>query len=249
MRYEALSDIGNVRKVNEDFLGAELLDVSGRPTGIFVIADGMGGHNKGELASKIAVENTINLLKEKIKQGYSDDNPAFIIESIIKSYEDSNSKIIKMASSNEEYKGMGTTLTTAVILHNRLYIGNVGDSRCYIFRGNRLERLTNDNSLVQELVFKGLITEDEARVHPQRNLITRAVGLDKVLKVDIYEKEVAKGDQILLTTDGLTSMISSEDIQSVLTSSESITKNCTVLVEKAKTNGGSDNISVINILI
>lgn len=249
MRYEALSDIGNVRKVNEDFLGAELLDVSGKLTGIFVIADGMGGHNKGEMASKIAVENTIKLLKEKIARGCSAEDTAFVIESIIKSYEDSNSKIMQMASNNAEYKGMGTTLTTAVILHNKLYIGNVGDSRCYIFRENKLRRLTNDNSLVQELVFKGLITEDEARVHPQRNLITRAVGLDEVLKVDIYENEVAKGDQILLTTDGLTSMITSEDIQNVLTSSKSITDNCLVLVEKAKSNGGSDNISIINILI
>ena len=248
MRYKAVSDVGNVRSVNEDFWGAEVLGSGKGAVGIFAIADGMGGHNKGEVASRIAVEKVMQHLKGRIESAERDID-SIVVENLIESYKRSNDTIIKEAKRSEEFRGMGTTLTMAVITGGKMYVANVGDSRCYLFSEEKLHRVTNDNSLVQELLFKGLITEEEARRHPQRNVITRAVGLEEPLKVDVYERDVVTGDHVLLTTDGLTNMIAHDEMQEVILNFENIDQSCEELLSRAKDSGGDDNISLIHILI
>ncbi len=248
MIYKAVSDVGNVRSVNEDFGAAQILGSGKDEVGIFAIADGMGGHNKGEVASRIAVENVMEYLKGKVESAENDID-SIVVENLIKSYESSNDMILKEAQKSEAFHGMGTTLTVAVIAKGKMYVGNVGDSRCYLFSEKKLHRVTNDNSLVQEMVLKGLITEEEARRHPQRNIITRAVGLDKPLKVDVYERDVIKGDHILLTTDGLTNMVAHDEMQEVILNFENIDQSCEELLSRAKDSGGDDNISLVHILI
>ncbi|SHJ58340.1 Stp1/IreP family PP2C-type Ser/Thr phosphatase [Tepidibacter formicigenes] len=248
MEYKILSDIGNLRKQNEDFCGGEIISDDNEEIGIFIIADGMGGHKKGEVASKLAVENTLYFLRKNlIKCNYEDENE---ITSILKqSYNYANTIVYRTSLYEKEHEGMGTTLTTALVYNDNLYVANIGDSRCYLFRNGRLEKITNDNSLIQELIDKGAITEDEALTHPQRNVITRAIGTDEYIKIDFYKENVTKNDKILLTTDGLTNSVPIEDMEKVLNSTIDLDSCCTKLISLAKDKGGHDNISVICISI
>ena len=217
MVYSCASHIGKIRKNNEDYCEGEVIDTEHGPIGIFAIADGMGGHKKGEVASKLAV----------------------------------NSIVHKKSMEDIEFEGMGTTLVTAIVYNNVLYVANVGDSRCYLLTDEKFDKITIDHSVVEELMMAHVITEEEARRHPQRNRITRAIGTDDMVVVDIFKKEIKKSDIILLATDGLTGFIDDEDIRDLILDYEyERTSNISEeLISMANDVSGKDNVSVIVIKV
>lgn len=243
------SHIGMVRKNNEDYCKGEIIEVGdGSEIGIFAIADGMGGHNKGEVASQLAVENLIEFFNDNLIQ--NGVVKIDYIEDIIKqAYNTVNSMVYDKSKEDIIYDGMGTTLTLAVVYKNKAYIANVGDSRCYILKnGGKLEKITYDHSIVEEYVKANIITEEEARNHPDRNKITRAVGTEPVVLVDIYDVDLEEGDKILLATDGLTGAVDREEIEQTLlnTGMGDLTQG---LVDLANEASGKDNVTVIIVMV
>ena len=244
MIYNCDSHVGKVRKNNEDYCMGEIIQTEDDCIGIFALADGMGGHKKGEVASKIAVDSIIDFLKENIlkscgiKMDYLDD--------IIKQgYNYANQKIFDKVSEDSSCEGMGTTLVVAVTYKDDMIMANVGDSRGYLLHNDEFRRITRDHSVVEELVNANLITEEEARVHPRRNQITRAMGAEEIIIVDIFREKVEKGDMILLATDGLTGCVEDEDIKNIIKQDKDIKEICEDLINQANDNSGKDNISVI----
>ena len=244
MIYNCDSHVGKVRKNNEDYCMGEIIQTEDDCTGIFALADGMGGHKKGEVASKIAVDSIIDFLKENIlkscgiKMDYLDD--------VIKQgYNYANQKIFDKVLEDSSCEGMGTTLVVAVIYKDDMIMANVGDSRGYLLHNDEFRRITRDHSVVEELVNANLITEEEARVHPRRNQITRAMGAEEIIIVDIFREKVEKGDMILLATDGLTGCVGDEDIKNIIKQDKDIKEICEDLINQANDNSGKDNISVI----
>ena len=244
MIYNCDSHVGKVRKNNEDYCMGEIIQTEDDCIGIFALADGMGGHKKGEVASKIAVDSIIDFLKENIlkscgiKMDYLDD--------VIKQgYNYANQKIFDKVSEDSSCEGMGTTLVVAVIYKDDMIMANVGDSRGYLLHNDEFRRITRDHSVVEELVNSNLITEEEARVHPRRNQITRAMGAEEIIIVDIFREKVEKGDMILLATDGLTGCVEDEDIKNIIKQDKDIKEICEDLINQANDNSGKDNISVI----
>ena len=244
MIYNCDSHVGKVRKNNEDYCMGEIIQTEGDCIGIFALADGMGGHQKGEVASKIAVESIIDFLKENISQSgcikmdYLDD--------IIKqAYNYANKKIYAKALEDNSCEGMGTTLVVAVIYKNDVIIANVGDSRGYLLHNHDFRKITKDHSVVEELVNANLITEEEARRHPRRNQITRAMGAEEIIIVDIFREKLEKDDILLLATDGLTGCVEDESIKNIIEQDKGIKEICQDLINEANNNSGKDNISVI----
>lgn len=226
------TDVGLVRETNED--SYEFL-----PPHLFAVADGMGGHAAGEIASNIAVR----ALKEYVTQNILPEaNPTTILEQAI--YK-ANSLVYDRAAAKPECAGMGTTLTAVYVTDNQIYWGHVGDSRIYLFSNNELCQITNDHSLVWELVQNGNITKEEANNHPQRNMLTRAVGTSNSIKVDSGVTPWKSGDILLLCTDGLTNMVSEQEICTLLNVSPLTSSVVELLIEQAKSAGGLDNITVI----
>lgn len=245
MDFICKSDIGIVRKNNEDYCKGEILEIGdNNEIGIFAIADGMGGHKKGEVASQLAVENIIEIFNENLsKNGVLKTD--YIDDLIKQAYNTVNSMIYEKAKEDTTFEGMGTTLTMAIVYEGKAYISNVGDSRCYIYSDSVLEKITSDHSIVEEYVKANIITEEEARVHPDRNKITRAVGTEPVVVVDIFEKDVKKGDIILLATDGLTGAVDKSDIENVLSIDKDAELMSEELVKLANDKSGKDNVTVI----
>lgn len=228
-----LSDIGNIRKVNEDFVGFH--EDSNKK--LYVIADGMGGHNAGEIASKIAVENTI----EYVFSARLNEQIDILLKQAI---EASNNKIYEVSNTDLALKGMGTTITACLVTGNEMVVANVGDSRCYILENDNFHQITNDHSLVQELVDNGSITEEEAAIHPNKNVITRALGTAAKVEIDIFSTNLSCVSKVLLCTDGLTNSLTKEEIYEIITNNDCET-SCIKLIELSKERGGRDNISVI----
>lgn len=228
---------GLMRENNEDSLIVEQFD----NYCLYAVADGMGGHKAGEVASFIAIEEIRNFFVESMeKEDFQP--PSFIIESV----KLSNDKIREKSFRSEEYCGMGTTLTMAVIdkLHNIIYIGNIGDSRAYLLRKNEITQITTDHTYVNELMKDGRITVEEAKTHPKRNVITRALGSEEFVHADIFELELFENDILLLCTDGLTTHVSDDKMLEIIRTcgtSESVQK----LIKQANDNGGTDNITII----
>ena len=228
---------GLMRENNEDNLIVE----ETKRYNLYAVADGMGGHKAGEVASSIAIDT----IRECFKQSFETENflaPSFIMKSV----EEANTKIRQQAMVNEDCSGMGTTITMAVIdLEQSIaYIGNVGDSRAYILKDKNIIQITDDHTYVNELLKDGKITRSEAKSHPKRNVITRAVGSEETVHADIFEIEIFENDVILLCTDGLTTHLSDEKILETIMdcgSSESVQK----LIKMANDNGGTDNITII----
>ncbi|WP_419726792.1 Stp1/IreP family PP2C-type Ser/Thr phosphatase [Terrisporobacter petrolearius] len=244
MIYNCDSHMGKVRKNNEDYCMGEILQTEDDCIGVFALADGMGGHNKGEVASKIAVESIIDFLKENISQ--SGGIKMDYLDDIIKQgYNYANKKIYTKALEDNSCKGMGTTLVVAVIYENDVIIANVGDSRGYLLKGDSFRKITKDHSVVEELVNAHLITEEEARFHPRRNQITRAMGAEEIIIVDIFREKVEKDDILLLATDGLTGCVEDESIKNIIKQDKDIKEICQDLINEANNNSGKDNISVI----
>ncbi|HSQ89662.1 Stp1/IreP family PP2C-type Ser/Thr phosphatase [Romboutsia sp.] len=244
MIYSCASDIGKVRKNNEDYCKGEIIDTDFGSIGIFALADGMGGHKKGEVASKLAVENIICFLKENLLQS-SNIKIDYVDDIIKQAYNDVNSIIYEKSINDSECEGMGTTLTTAILYKENLYVANVGDSRCYLLSKNKFSRLTIDHSVVEELVRANVITEEEAKKHPRRNHITRAMGTDEIVIVDIFKHKIDRGDRILLASDGLTGFVEDSIIKEIITEDEPIIELTQELINIANDIAGKDNISVI----
>lgn len=244
MIYNCDSHVGKVRKNNEDYCMGEIIQTEDECIGIFALADGMGGHKKGEVASKIAVESIINFLKENISQ--SGGIKMDYLDDIIKQgYNYANKKIYAKALEDNSCEGMGTTLVVAIIYKDDVIIANVGDSRCYLLHNNNFRKITKDHSVVEELVNANLITEEEARFHPRRNQITRAMGAEEIIIVDIFREKVEKDDILLLATDGLTGCVEDESIKNIIEQDKDIKEICQDLINEANNNSGKDNISVI----
>lgn len=232
---------GRIRETNQDYYYIS----TNLEYPLFIIADGMGGHKAGEVASKMAVEIISSSLESDIKNLDLEDE--YIVNSIKNSIWRANEEIYKKSQEREECSGMGTTVTLAWDVNGKIYIGHVGDSRAYLLRSNELYQITEDHSLVEELIRNGSISREEARHHPQKNVITRAVGTSKEIHVDIIVKEKLKGDILLLCTDGLTNMLNDEEIKELLLVNDDIQKACEYLVDRSNDKGGFDNISVVAI--
>ena len=224
--------MGEVIQTEEDYIG------------IFALADGMGGHKKGEVASKIAVESIIDFLKENILQecGIKMD---YLDDVIKQGYNYANKKIYEKSLADISCEGMGTTLVVAVVYKDEVIIANVGDSRCYLLHNDKLKKITKDHSVVEELLSANLITEEEARCHPRRNQITRAMGVEEIIIVDIFREKIEKNDILLLATDGLTGCVEDQSIKEIIKQDKDIKILCDDLINKANENSGRDNISVI----
>jgi serine/threonine protein phosphatase PrpC len=232
----ARSDVGCVRAHNEDaFLAAEAL---------FVVADGMGGHAAGEVASALAI-NAMQAWAPSLAEdspAASDACPDRLVEAVLSA----NDAIIDAVNSKQGAYGMGTTLTAAVVVGERLLLAHVGDSRAYLLTAEgSLRQLTRDHSFVEELVALGRITRAEAAVHPKRSIITRALGSEYDLDVDLYEERLLPGDRLLLCTDGLTGMVEDAEIRQILLTEAESQNAADALVDAACTAGGMDNVTVI----
>ncbi|MHC6179563.1 Stp1/IreP family PP2C-type Ser/Thr phosphatase [Clostridium sp. JNZ X4-2] len=227
-----LSDVGKVRKLNEDFAGF----YKGKNLNVYVIADGMGGHNAGEVASKIAVETTIDYIKAKDTVDMKED--------LLKAINLANERIYKLSRSNNEFGGMGTTITACLVEDMKMIVANVGDSGCYIVKYNGIVKITKDHSLVQQLVDEGSITEEEAAIHPNKNIITRALGTNLSVKVDIFEVNLEDVDRVILCTDGLSNGVSTNEMYDIIMNNNN-EDACKQLIELSNLRGGRDNISVI----
>lgn len=227
------TDKGRVRDINEDYV----LTMKSDYYYLIIVADGMGGHNAGEIASKLASTS----IREYIFSNFSsyEDKEELVREAILKS----NMDVYNIASNNEMYNGMGTTVTMCLICEDDVYIGHVGDSRGYLINKKCIKKLTKDHSYVQELINNGSITENEAINHPQKNLITRAIGTEKYVNVDTSVIKINKGDCLLICSDGLTNYFDKDGIYNIVTSNYENAVD--ILVDEANIRGGSDNISVI----
>jgi protein phosphatase len=230
LKWGAFSDVGMVRQQNEDsFLAEETL---------FVVADGMGGHNAGEVASALAVTT----LKAGARLGIDD---AEVFRELV---QQANSAIYTASLDDSTQSGMGTTVTALSIVEGeepRVLVANVGDSRAYLWRSGALSRLSVDHSYVQELVNEGIITPEAARVHPRRNIVTRALGIDRSVMVDVFTHFVRTGDRIVLCSDGLVDEVADTEIAKVLGQHSDPQETAEALVMVANTNGGRDNTTVV----
>lgn len=235
MKTFSMVDVGRKRDVNQDYVF-----VSDKPIGklpnLLVVADGMGGHNAGDFASRFVVES----LKEDLKLSAEDGPEAMIRKAI----QNANHRLIEVAKQNVRLEGMGTTLVVATVIEHTLYFANIGDSRLYLLNDN-IKQLSKDHSFVQEMVRLGGINAEEAKHHPDKNIITRAVGAKKNVEIDFFEYRIQKGDMILMCTDGLSNMIEDDEMHRIVKSSRDIVEAATRLVDRANDNGGNDNIGVI----
>ncbi|MFZ5966319.1 MAG: Stp1/IreP family PP2C-type Ser/Thr phosphatase [Bacillota bacterium] len=241
MEFGVISDIGKIRDINEDaFYVSDKIN-------LFMVADGMGGHNAGEVASNIAINTISTYIEEKI-QNQKNTTTESVHAILKKAVLDANKQIYAKANEDVDCQGMGTTLTLGLLLQ-KLYIGHIGDSRAYVLKDNCISQITQDHSLVAELVKNGSITEDEAKVHPQRNIITRALGTEKEISVDIQHFDLESGAILVLCTDGLSNLIHEKEILECFSHCSNMQAGCEHLVSLANERGGHDNITIIAIKI
>ena len=235
LRSYALTDIGRRRQLNQDYIYRTENPIGNLPN-LFIVADGMGGHKAGDYASDLAVRTVTREVETS-----SEKSPVKILNHAISR---ANQVLRKQASEDFALNGMGTTLVAATCIGRLLQVANVGDSRLYVI-GDEIRQITQDHSLVEEMVRMGGIGREEARNHPDKNIITRAVGARDDVEVDFFELELETGDMVLLCSDGLTNMVDDETICRILKNGKSLRDRVEELVETANMNGGRDNISVI----
>lgn len=241
MQVFAKTDIGRERKINEDFY---YISEPEDKIKLFILADGMGGYNAGEVASRMAVETVKEYIYKHFEK--SKESKEKLEALISDSIEYANSTIYKKAQSKKELNGMGTTLDVCLIYNSKIYIGHVGDSRVYRIRKEFMRRITRDHSYVQTLIEDGKISKEEAFHHPKKNMLTKALGCMEKVEPDVYTKTFIKDDIILMTSDGLTNMIKEEEIYNIVKQDKvNATEN---LVKQANENGGYDNITVVIIM-
>ena len=235
MKIFAMTDVGRKREVNQDYVY-----VTDKPIGPFpnllAVADGMGGHKAGDFASKY----TVGVLREELESTPL-NKPEEILRNVVSI---ANDKLIEVASADIKLEGMGTTLVVATVVGNTLYFANVGDSRLYKI-GQSIEQITTDHSLVEEMVRMGGIDRAAARNHPDKNIITRAIGANDTVEADFFTVELTAGDIVLLCSDGLTNMLEDEEIRDILSGPGELAQKAQRLIEAANAHGGKDNIAII----
>ncbi len=240
MRFEFYSAVhtGRARSNNEDTVVVDP-DVA-----VAVLADGMGGYNAGEVASEMAAGRVKQMLGMWLRE-HEAISDAALREAIVMSAEAANQAVFDAATSVPAYAGMGTTLVIAAFRDSQVHVGHVGDSRGYRLRAGRLEQLTRDHSLLQEQIDAGLITPEEAAMSMNRNLVTRAVGVEPSVELELHAHELRDGDTVLLCSDGLSDMLPDDRIEDVLRGHEALDVAGEALIEAANLAGGRDNISLI----
>jgi PPM family protein phosphatase len=236
-----LTDPGKVRSHNEDSVTADA------DAGFVILADGMGGYNAGEVASGIAVAMLAEGLRSAVNAGIWAQDVGLVLDAEIGK---TNAAIYQAAQSQPQYAGMGTTLVTMLFLDNRVTVAHIGDSRLYRYRQAQFEQLTRDHSLLQEQIDSGMVSKEEARLSTNKNLVTRALGVDPTVEAEIHEYEVLPGDIYLLCSDGLNDMVGDEEIELTLSVlGANLELAALQLVQMANDNGGRDNVSVILVRI
>ena len=241
MRGFAKTDVGKAREMNQDYY---YIAKSEDNLQMYILADGMGGYNGGEVASKLAIETTKNYLENNFDK--INHEKEAILKLIKDSMEYANKVVYEKSKTEEELQGMGTTLDVCFIYNNKVYIGHVGDSRIYRIRGNNVRKLTKDHSYVQQLVEDGKITRQEAQHHPKKNMLTKALGCTNYVEPDIRARNIEKQDVLLMCSDGLTNMVEEETIYKIVKENPETAPE--KLVELANDAGGYDNITVITII-
>ncbi|MDD2980598.1 MAG: Stp1/IreP family PP2C-type Ser/Thr phosphatase [Hespellia sp.] len=237
MKTFSMTDVGKVRKINQDYVFTTDKPLGYFPN-LFVVADGMGGHKAGDFASKF----TVQVLERELKNSQEDD----IERSMLSAIKTANGELIAKAAEDEHLAGMGTTIVVATVIDHMIYFANVGDSRLYLINRG-ITQLTKDHSLVEEMVRLGGIKPEEAKHHPDKNIITRAIGAKENVEIDFFEHRLKKDDIILMCTDGLTNMVEDEEIFHLVQGGRDIVESTQMLIEAAKENGGTDNIGVVMI--
>ena len=238
MKVSFKTDIGCTRSQNQD-----AVFVSEQPVGpldnLFIVADGMGGHNAGDYASKKAID----LIVSAIEQDTEDRG----ISAIQRGITIANREIFFEASLDEEKSGMGTTVVVATIEDDTLKVANVGDSKLYVLSKGDLVQVTRDHSVIEEMVRKGEVSREMAQKHPKRNLITRAVGAEEEVRIDLFDVDLPDVEAVLMCTDGLTTMVSDEKIAEIMSLGMTVEHKVAALVKEANAGGGKDNITVLMI--
>lgn len=236
MKTFSMTDVGRRREMNQDYMFTSETAVGKLPN-LFVVADGMGGHKAGEYASKFTVDTMVEFIKNT-----ESEEPVAAIRQALK---EANRLLLKEAQADDSKAGMGTTVVAATLLDKTLYAANVGDSRLYVLNRDAITQITRDHSLIEEMIRLGEMDKAEAKDHPDKNIITRAVGVAAELAIDFFEIEIDSGDMVLLCTDGLTNMVEDEDIRRIVLSQRDIVERTEKLIETANQNGGRDNITVV----
>lgn len=236
MKTASLSDMGKRRQLNQDIIYSSVLPL-GNLQNLFVVADGMGGHKAGDYASRYAVDT----ICEEVRLS-EETNPEVILQSAIRK---ANGDIYALSGENRDLEGMGTTIVAATLYGSHMKVANVGDSRLYIINGKNITQITRDHSLVEEMIRMGGLDRKSARNHPNKNIITRAVGVTNMVTADFFDVELESRDVILMCSDGLSNMLEDEEIRMIICAQQSLSEKAKALVRAANNNGGKDNISLI----
>ncbi|MCI3921534.1 Stp1/IreP family PP2C-type Ser/Thr phosphatase [Paenibacillus sp. TRM 82003] len=232
------TDVGRVRSVNED-----RVCVAEPPAGVTlaIVADGMGGHQAGDTASQMTVE----LVREALERLSADAAETEREKRLVEAIEHANAKVFEIAASEEQYRGMGTTLTAALVGESRIVIGHIGDSRAYYINHTECTQVTEDHTLVNELLKTGQLTAEEAAVHPRRNVLTRALGTDENVEVDVVRLRWETGDWLLLCSDGMSNLVPIETMKATVQGPGTMEEKVDRLIAYALEAGGDDNISAV----
>lgn len=239
-----MTDRGRVRQRNEDAYHISVCHRSS-PTGLFLVADGMGGANAGEVASQMAVKAVAEEMEAWLSTVSPDDIAADAPEALASAVLAANRRVYESAKSDQDKAGMGTTLTAALVVGEQLIVAHIGDSRGFLVRGKDIHQFTVDHSVVAELVRNGTLTEQQAVVHPHRNILTRALGTDASLAVDLYTEHLRSGDVVLLCSDGVTRELHQAQLLRTVMGSDSPQEACDRVVAAALANGGADNLTTV----
>jgi PPM family protein phosphatase len=242
----SLTSTGMVRIKNEDRLFAldrrERNRYGAESFGIYLIADGMGGHQSGEVASQMACQTISQFLMDNLKDESEKSSPELLVK---QSIENANQQIFRLASTSQKHYSMGTTIALGFRLDNKLYLGHAGDSRAYLIRKAKIHQLTEDHSLTAHLIKNGLITANEAKYHPARGKIFRFLGGAEIIKLHITSLTLLAGDDLIFCSDGLTLAISDSEILKLVRDSKDADQACKSLVDLANIRGGEDNSSLV----
>ena len=231
-----MTHIGRRREMNQDYMYTSETAVGKLPN-LFLVADGMGGHKAGEFASRFTVDKIVENISK-----LQEEEPVTVLKEAMS---DANRQLLSEAEADSKKAGMGTTVVAATVIGDRLYVANVGDSRLYIVNHDAIKQITRDHSLVEEMVRMGEMDKEEARNHPDKNIITRAMGVLPEVSVDFFEIEVKPEDTVLMCSDGLTNMVDDDEIKRIVLGQRDIVEKAEKLVETANNNGGKDNITVV----
>ena len=237
MQYWAVTDPGCVREQNQDAYQITVLD---RNTLLCAVCDGMGGAKSGNVASSLAVDVFVQEVKRTWKSDMDQDSLDQMLRSAVKL---ANFTVFDQAKQFEEFTGMGTTLVAVLVSHKEATVVNVGDSRAYLINDHSVRQLTTDHSLVQMMLSRGELTQEQARKYPGKNLITRAIGTETMVECDIFHKGLSNGDCLLLCTDGLSNMLDEQELLFEVVHASNKRNTCKQLLESAKTRGAPDNVT------